>query len=122
VDPTCVITGLAKGFLSSLRMDDINVARKKVTEIASHIYIQALEYYKKPESIPDSIISIIMAILAMLKSVHSQPEVISNTTLMDKVLSDRISVQSSGVEVNNLFNPYLFNLTDMDSSMCQSEG
>ncbi len=103
-------------------MDDINVARKKVTEIASHIYIQALEYYKKPESIPDSIISIIMAILAMLKSVHSQPEVISNTTLMDKVLSDRISVQSSGVEVNNLFNPYLFNLTDMDSSMCQSEG
>lgn len=122
LNPTTVISALGKGFLSSLRMDDINDARKKITQIASNIYTAALAQYKSPSSIPETILTIIMAILAMLKSIHSQPEAINNTLLMDRVLSERLFLQSAGLEINNVFNPYLFDLSNLESGMCGKEG
>jgi len=53
--------------------------------------------HKKPENIPDSIMTIILSILGMLKSIHSQPDQINNTILMDKVISERNMVQFSGI-------------------------
>lgn len=47
IDPISTSSAIAKGFLSSLRMEDINATRKKVTTLASQIYLSALEAHKK---------------------------------------------------------------------------
>jgi hypothetical protein len=52
--------------------------------------------YLKPANIPDTIITIITAALGLLKSAHSQPELINNTPTMDKVIGERNFLQFSG--------------------------
>jgi hypothetical protein len=51
------------------------------------IYIAALDYYKKPEQIPDVILNIVMSGLALLKSIHAQPEFVNNSQTFDKIIS-----------------------------------
>lgn len=58
----------------------------------------------------------------MLKSSHAQPFAINNTPVFDRVLAERNILQFSGPhEVHNFFNPYLFDLSNMDESMCMDE-
>lgn len=40
---------------------------------------------------------------------------------MDKILSERLFLQSSGYEISTYFNPYLFNLSELEPNMCQNE-
>ena len=47
IDMQMSIVGIGKGFMSSLRMENLNIARKKLTEAASQIYISAIDHYKK---------------------------------------------------------------------------
>lgn len=87
IDTIASSCALARGFLSSLRMEQLNSARKKLTENISNIYLNALSYYKKSENIPDQITSLAMSSLSMLKSIHSQPQQINNSLMFDKVIS-----------------------------------
>ena len=41
---------------------------------------------------------------------------------MDKIVAQRNELQGSGVsEIYTFWNPYLFNLTTMDESMCRDD-
>lgn len=77
-------------------MEGINNARKKLLNAISSIYTSAVQNYKKSNNIPDSIITIITAVLGLLKSAHSQPELINNTPTFDKIVSERNFLQFSG--------------------------
>lgn len=122
IDPQNMSAAISKGFLSSLRMENLNVARKKLTEVASEIYISALDHYKKKEMIPDSIITVQQAILSMLKSAHSQIDTINNSPLMDKVVGERNFLQFMGTtELSSFFNPYLFDLVNLEEGMCRED-
>ena len=56
-----------------------------------------------------------MAVLAMLKSAHSQPDLINNTPILDRVIGERNFLQFCGTgEIANFFSPYLFDLSNMD--------
>jgi hypothetical protein len=58
--------------------------------------------------------------LALLKSIHSQPETIQNTITFDKIISERNLLQFSAInDIYNIFNPYLFDLVNMDQTMCR---
>lgn len=120
IDTYSSITALSKGFLSSLRMDNIDLARKKITDAIGLIYTCALNEFKKPENIPDSIMSIVMSGLSMLKSIHSQPELIINTPNFDKILGERNLLQFAGInDLGTHFSPYLFDLTNLSADMCR---
>ncbi len=55
----------------------------------------------------------------MLKSGHCHPELINGTPTFDRIISERNILQFAGPsEVANRFNPYLFDLTHIDESMC----
>ena len=96
IDSFVSITALAKKFMSILRMESITNVRRKMVEANTRIYQSALAFYKKYENLPDSIMSIFMASLAMLKSAHSHPELIDKTPIMDKVTGERNILQFSG--------------------------
>lgn len=83
-------------------------------DFASHVYKSALHNYKKKENIPDSVMTILMGVLAQLKSINSQPEMIKDTITFDKVVCERIYLQFSGTnDVGPFYIPYLFDLTNL---------
>lgn len=73
LDPMVSASAMAKKFMSALRLEPITSLRGKLVDALSRIYISALETFKKPNNIPDSVTNIISSGLAMLKSSHSQP-------------------------------------------------
>lgn len=122
IDAPVSIVCLAKKFLSALRMEPIEVVRKRMLETSRKIYLSALDVFKKHEKLPDPVISILMASLSMLKSAHSHPELINNTPILDRVIGERNAFQFSGpAEVANFFSPYLFDLSNLEPWMCQEE-
>jgi hypothetical protein len=74
-------------------METIGTARKKMIDIVSSIYKSVLQVYKKRDEIPDGIMTIIMAVLGMLKAPFSQLEFINNTPILDKVICERNFLQ-----------------------------
>lgn len=64
--------------------------------------------------------AILKTVMGMIKSVHSQPEIILSTPLFDRVISERNFMQfSSAYEFSTYFNPYLFDLSNLEESMCR---
>ena len=58
----------------------------------------------------------------MLKSTHSQLDTINNSPIMDRIIAERNFLQFCGSpEISNFFNPYLFDLSNMDESMCRDD-
>jgi hypothetical protein len=83
--------------------------------MASNIYKSALKFYGNYQNIPDFISSIIMSVLAMLKCSHSQSELYNNIPTFDKIVGERNFLQSCSLnELNTFFNPYLFDLNNLD--------
>ena len=53
--------------------------------------------------------------LAILKSPHFSLDSATDTIMMDKIICERNILHGAGpTEMNNYFNPYLFNLSNMD--------
>jgi hypothetical protein len=53
--------------------------------------------------------------LAILKSPHFSLDSANDTIMMDKIICERNILHGAGpTEMNNYFNPYLFNLSNMD--------
>ena len=64
----------------------------------------------------------ILSFLAFLKNYHSQTDALVNTPLLDKIISQRNLLQSSNYsDINNVFSPYLFDLTTIDQERCQPD-
>ena len=72
--------------------------------------------------IPDSIITLEQSILSMLKSAHAQLDTISNSPTMDRVVCERNYLQFMGpTEISTFFNPYLFDLANLEEHMCRED-
>ena len=53
--------------------------------------------------------------LAILKSPHFSLDSFNDTIVMDKIICERNILHGADtIEINNYFNPYLFNLSNMD--------
>jgi hypothetical protein len=87
---------MVKIHLSNVRMYPINIARQKLIDIVLGIYRAAMERYKKYTEIPDSIMTIFSTALGILKTYHSQPDLINNTHALDKMLGERNFLQCAG--------------------------
>ena len=61
-----------RSHMSSLRLDAPAVSKKKVLEAASDIWKCALNFYRKKENVPQTIMNYMLGILALLKSYHNQ--------------------------------------------------
>lgn len=95
-------------------------ARRKHIQVAASIYRNALKFFKSKDKIPDSLMYILMGNLGMIKCLHSQPEIIANTPAFDRICSERNYLQfCTANELSSYFVPYLFDLNNLDESMCQ---
>lgn len=55
----------------------------------------------------------------MLKSPHAHPDLLNGTYLLDKLVAERNILQFSGqCEIANRFNPFLFDVTNLEPEMC----
>lgn len=64
----------------------------------------------------------VLSFLGFLKNYHSQIDIIANTPIIERVVSQRNLLQSCNyADCNSLFSPYLFDLTSIDSSRCQPD-
>lgn len=60
-----------------------------------------------------------LSLLAMLKSPHAHPDLLNGTYLLDKLVAERNILQFSGqCEIANRFNPFLFDVTNLEPEMC----
>jgi hypothetical protein len=95
-------------------------AKQKLLALTLAIYLCAIKIYKSYDNLPDSLIALFSTALGILKNYHSQLELIKNTHVMDKVLGERNFLQSSVPhEVTMYFYPYLFDLSNLDETMCR---
>jgi hypothetical protein len=63
--------------------------------------------------------ALMLGALAFLKSQHSTLDSINDTIALDNVISQRNYLQSCNyLDINTIFCPYLFNLSNMDKEMC----
>ena len=64
----------------------------------------------------------LLSYLSFLKSYHSQIDIINNTHLAEKIVSQRNMLQSSNyADLNSVFSPYLFDLTSIDNERCRPD-
>jgi hypothetical protein len=86
------------------------------------LYKQALSFYKTKEALPESILTILMGSLSILKSIHTQPETTFNSPVADQIQAERNNLAfCSNRDIYSVFMPYLYDLSQMDPSMCQED-